>query len=71
MRWTSWAEFWAMGGYAVYVWGSFAMTACLVALEVWQARRQRGDTLRALRRERDLTSQDAVHPAATNPKDGP
>ncbi len=71
MRWTSWAEFWAMGGYAVYVWGSFAMTACLMALEAWQARRQRGDTLRALRRERDLTSQDAVHPASANPKDGP
>jgi len=37
MRWTSWAEFWAMGGYAVYVWGSFAMTAFLMAVEVWQA----------------------------------
>ncbi len=40
-------------------------------IEVWQARRQRGDTLRALRREHDLTSQDAVHPASANPKDGP
>ena len=38
MRWESWAEFWAMGGYAVYVWGSVGVTALLMALEVWQAR---------------------------------
>ena len=38
MRWESWAEFWAMGGYAVYVWGSVGVTALLLALEVWQAR---------------------------------
>ncbi len=22
MRWQSWAEFWHMGGYGLYVWGS-------------------------------------------------
>ena len=38
MRWDSWAEFWAMGGYAVYVWGSVGVTALLLAVEVWQAR---------------------------------
>ena len=38
MRWDSWAEFWVMGGYAVYVWGSVGVTALLLALEVWQAR---------------------------------
>jgi heme exporter protein D len=38
MRWESWTEFWAMGGYAVYVWGSVGVTAVLLALEVWQAR---------------------------------
>ena len=38
MRWESWAEFWAMGGYAVYVWGSVGVTALLMALEVLQAR---------------------------------
>ncbi len=38
MRWESWSEFWAMGGYAVYVWGSVGVTALLLALEVWQAR---------------------------------
>jgi heme exporter protein D len=38
MRWESWSEFWAMGGYAVYVWGSVGVTALLMALEVLQAR---------------------------------
>ena len=38
MRWESWSQFWAMGGYAVYVWGSVGVTALLMALEVLQAR---------------------------------
>jgi heme exporter protein D len=38
MRWESWAEFWAMGGYALYVWGSMGVTVLLLAFEVWQAR---------------------------------
>ena len=38
MRWESWAAFWHMGGYAVYVWGSVGVTAMLLAVEVWQAR---------------------------------
>ena len=38
MRWESWSEFWAMGGYGVYVWGSMGVTALLLALEVMQAR---------------------------------
>ena len=37
MRWSSWSEFWAMGGYALYVWGSFAVTALLMLIEVVQA----------------------------------
>jgi heme exporter protein D len=38
MRWESWSDFWAMGGYAVYVWGSVGVTALLMAVEVLQAR---------------------------------
>jgi heme exporter protein D len=32
MNWSSLAEFFAMGGYALYVWGSFGV--CLLALVV-------------------------------------
>jgi len=36
MNWNSWTEFWAMGGYGLYVWGSFGVTALCVALEmIW------------------------------------
>jgi heme exporter protein D len=35
MSWNSAAEFFAMGGYAFYVWGSYAVAAVCIAGEVW------------------------------------
>ena len=52
MIWNSPAEFFAMGGYALYVWGS--VVVCLVAMiaePLFVGKRQR-DILSALRRER-------------------
>ena len=43
------SEFFAMGGYALYVWTSFGLTAAIVVLEVWQVRQHRKDVLRSLR----------------------
>ena len=34
MNWGSAGEFFAMGGYAFYVWGSYGVTALFLALEV-------------------------------------
>ena len=34
MIWSSWRDFWGMGGYALYVWGSYAVTLGLIATEV-------------------------------------
>jgi heme exporter protein D len=34
MSWNSWGDFWAMGGYSLYVWGSYAATFGLLAIEV-------------------------------------
>jgi heme exporter protein D len=34
MNWASWSDFFAMGGYALYVWGSYGVTAGLIAVEV-------------------------------------
>ncbi len=34
MKWASLAEFLAMGGYGLYVWGSYAVTAAAIALEI-------------------------------------
>jgi heme exporter protein D len=33
MNWNSAAEFFNMGGYGVYVWGSYAVTAALLVIE--------------------------------------
>ena len=41
MNWASWSEFFAMGGYATYVWGSYAVTFAILAAEMAQLR-QRG-----------------------------
>jgi heme exporter protein D len=38
MNWNSFSEFIHMGGYGLYVWGSYAMVAAVMILEVWQLR---------------------------------
>lgn len=34
MNWSSWSDFVAMGGYGLYVWGSFAMCALVMGMEI-------------------------------------
>jgi len=53
MNWNSWAEFWDMGGYAFFVWGSYGAVAVGMALELWLARHQRKAVLSALRLVRE------------------
>jgi len=40
-----------MGGYALYVWGSFGATALVLLGEIWQVRAQRRQILGNLRDE--------------------
>lgn len=43
MNWASWSDFFAMGGYGLYVWGSYAVTLALMVLEIiLLATRKRG-----------------------------
>jgi heme exporter protein D len=50
MSFGSWSEFWAMGGYAFYVWGAYGVTAAAIAAEVWAlARRTRRSRTEAAR----------------------
>lgn len=35
MHWSSFSEFIAMGGYALYVWGSFFSCALLIVMEIF------------------------------------
>ena len=34
LNWASWSDFLAMGGYGLYVWGSFGVTALVMLIEV-------------------------------------
>jgi heme exporter protein D len=50
MHWNSASDFLAMGGYALYVWGSYAVAAVLLLVEAVLLRRQRHDTLKRIKR---------------------
>ncbi len=52
MNWGSPAEFFTMGGYALYVWGSFGFCAVALTLEPLLVAKRRKAILRSLRRER-------------------
>lgn len=64
MMWHNAAEFWAMGGYGVYVWGSMGVSAALLALEVGLARVGRRQALdvvcEAMEAEADLDADAEV-----------
>ena len=45
MNWGSASEFFAMGGYGLYVWGSYAVALLLMAVEPWLAHRRHGRAL--------------------------
>jgi heme exporter protein D len=49
VNWNSAGEFFAMGGYAVFVWGSFGACAVAVAAEIVLVGRRRAAVLRQLR----------------------
>ncbi len=53
MQWLSVEDFFHMGGYAFYVWGSFGATALVVVAEIWQVRVKRREILRNLLNEND------------------
>jgi heme exporter protein D len=49
MNWQSWDQFVAMGGYGLYVWGSYFVTLALIAAEVGLVAKRRRNALRQLR----------------------
>ncbi len=51
MNWGSPSAFFHMGGYALYVWGSFGVCAVGMALEVLQVQRRRKRILKTLQRQ--------------------
>ncbi len=51
MNWNSAAEFWSMGGYAFYVWGSFGVCALAMVMEPCLIAKRRFAILQVLQRQ--------------------
>jgi heme exporter protein D len=62
MQWTSVGEFFAMGGRAFFVWGSFGACLALMVAEPILARRRQRSIRDTLRRERLATELDNKNP---------
>nr|AMK59221.1 heme exporter protein CcmD [uncultured bacterium UPO46] len=60
MHWNSLGEFFAMGGYALYVWGSFGACALTMLAEPLLVMRRQRSIRRELLRERLAKSLDSV-----------
>jgi heme exporter protein D len=55
----NWAEFFAMNGYAFYVWGSYGVALLVFAVEIMLVRNRRKLALRNLRLMRDEMGESA------------
>jgi heme exporter protein D len=51
VTWGSWDAFWSMGGYGLYVWGSYAMAVAVFAVEIWQLKSRRRAAVHEAKRE--------------------
>lgn len=59
MQWNSVGDFFAMGGYALYVWGSFGACLLLMVVEPILARHRLTSIRRGIARERMADELDA------------
>jgi heme exporter protein D len=55
MNWGSWSNFWHMGGYGFYVWGSYFVTFLCIAAELVSLRNRKRTLLRRLTQMLRLT----------------
>jgi heme exporter protein D len=46
MSWSGAGDFFSMGGYGLYVWGSYGITTVLIGAEAWLTLRRRQRALR-------------------------
>ena len=55
MNWGSWSNFWHMGGYGLYVWGSYGVTLVVLAIELVVLAGRRRKLLAELRAARRVS----------------
>jgi heme exporter protein D len=54
----NWAEFFAMKGYGLYVWGSYGVTLLVLLVEIALVRHKRTITLQQMRLMRDAGDEE-------------
>jgi heme exporter protein D len=54
MQWASVNDFLSMGGYGLYVWGSYAVMVAVVLIEILLLKKGRSQTLKLLKRMRNF-----------------
>lgn len=64
MRWNSAAEFFAMGGYGLYVWGSVGVTVAALVLELLVLSRRRKSALLQIERQ-SILERDGINEKQT------
>lgn len=64
MNWGSVSNFLDMGGYGLYVWGSYGLALLLMLGEPWLARRRHRQALRDARQSETWADLDEPPPAA-------
>lgn len=67
MNWHSWQDFLAMGGYGLYVWGSFGIVLLALVLEWWAIARQTRAALAEVRLARTSHLSHLSHPSQEIP----
>ena len=55
VNWASAGDFWAMGGYGFYVWGSYAAVVIVLAIELWLLKARRKNAVAEMEQEINRT----------------
>ena len=58
MYWSSWSEFWAMGGHAFFVWMSYGALLVAIVVESLLLVLRRRSALAAIEEERELETEN-------------
>jgi len=58
MYWSSWSEFWAMGGHAFFVWMSYGALLVAIVVESLLLQVRRRGALAAIEEERELETEN-------------
>jgi len=60
VNWASAADFWAMGGYGFYVWGSYAAVVAVITIEIWLLKARRSSAVAEVKQETMRSAESAI-----------